>query len=197
MCLQKWGCGIALSLSSPNKYFSFIDIFSLTEDLHLMTGDSAGHLCLIDFFCDMWRCEGLILAVLCMCLFTSTRVWSTACGPAWSFPLERWGMQALKRAPRNFSVCICAFLPLQKNFLLLFPGCCPLYLFLLVSTMSLPGSWSSWGYFQPTQCWAGSTEPGEKPSLEHSLGLQLSIPRLWLSVENVCCSFALLSLPVN
>lgn len=144
-----------------------------------------------------WRRKGLTLAVLCPWLFTSTRIWSRACGLAWSFPLERWGMQTLKRALRDLSACICAFLPLQKNFLLLFPGYCPLYLSLLVSTMSLPGSWGSWGYLQPTQCWAGSTEPGEKPSLEHSLGLQLSIPRLWLDVENVCCSLDLLSLPVN
>lgn len=149
------------------------------------------------FSVTCWRCEGLILAVLWTWLFTSIAVWSRACGPAWSFPFERWAMQALKRALRDFSARICAFLPLQKNFLLLFPGCCPLHLSLLVSTMSLPGSWSSWGCLQPTQCWAGSTEPGEKPSLEHSLGLQLSTPRLWLSVENVCCSRVLLSLPVN
>lgn len=82
------------------------------------------------------------------CAFLSTRVWRRACGPAWSFPLERWGMQALKRALRDFSAYICAFLPQQKNFLLLFPGSCPLYLFLLVSTthcqvLEAPGAISS------------------------------------------------------
>lgn len=120
------------------------------------------------FSVTCWRCEGLVLAVLCTRPFTSTGGWSRACGPAWSFHLERCGMQALGTALRDFSACICAFLPLQKDFLL-FPECCPPYLSLLVSTMSLPGSWSSWGCFQPTQllgwqhrAW-GNTQPGAQP----------------------------------
>lgn len=142
-----------------------------------------------------WRCEGLILAVLCPRLFTSTRIWSRACGPACSFPLERWGMQALKRALRDFSACICAFLPLQKNFLLLFPGCCPLYLSLLVSpchcqVLEAPGAVSS-----PHNAGLAAQSLGKNPAWSTAWGCSFPFPgcgSMWkMCAAHLTCSLCL------
>lgn len=70
------------------------------------------------------------------------------------------GLKKKKKALRTFSAFIYAFLPLQKNCLLLYPGWCPWCHSLPVSTLSLPGSRSSRGCFQPTRC-SGARAPGQ------------------------------------
>lgn len=72
----------------------------------MVTSSVAGHLYLPDFF--LWHAgggEGLKslfnAAVLCIQIFTCAGVWRAACGPTCSLPLERRGLQELKKNPKD------------------------------------------------------------------------------------------------
>lgn len=142
------------------------------------------------------------MAVLRMRVFTSTGVWNTACGAAWSLPLENGGCKGWKKPWGCFLHSFMLSCPCRKIFsfysqvgvhgifLSLSPPC-------HCQVPKAPGAVSSPHDAREPGPWAGSAEPWDKPSLRRSPGPWLPVPSLRLSVEMMCCPLVLLSLSIN